>query len=541
MGELITGNSLQITSTGTGTAPYEITNIGTPLPISLPGAATVNLPYVPQTYGKNAVLGKEVNLKFDVSLYGNVEQFDDSKSKCRARIFYRGLNRNRTYISEDFANKLIASLPYAPVKGIFNQDDVDFEDHGEKNSDGRIYGIVMAEPNFAWEDHMDDDGIIRTYACADVLLYTSLYQEAKLIPGSSQSMEINPYTYKGEWRIWEADGLPYFHFTDGSLFGLQALGTAVEPCFEGAAFYSLAKDVQELISYIKNIDSNNNKKEEDKHMEKELLFRLSDNDKARKIASALNPNFNEEGGWKFEYFLMDVYADYAVAASVEEEKYVRAYYTVNADESVTVGEKVEVEITDVTKDEMLALEALKAINNNLAEVKDTYEANVKAVEDLTAEKEQINSQLAEATKSVEEKATEIETLNNSLEEIKKELEEVKAEKVSLETLNSDLNKEKEELAQFKTNIETEQKKAVLEKYSEYINPEKYAALESEVANYSVEDFEKEVCTAAVKNTPTIFSKQEQSQNLIYTGNVDEAAKGESQLEAFIDKHLGGNK
>jgi hypothetical protein len=30
-------------------------------------------------------------------------------------------------------------------------------------------------------------------------------------------------------------------------------------------------------------------------MEKELLFRLSDNDKARKIASALNPNFNEEG------------------------------------------------------------------------------------------------------------------------------------------------------------------------------------------------------------------------------------------------------
>jgi septal ring factor EnvC (AmiA/AmiB activator) len=102
----------------------------------------------------------------------------------------------------------------------------------------------------------------------------------------------------------------------------------------------------------------------------------------------------------------------------------------------------------------------------------------------------------------------IQECNEEIKEDLKELEEVKAEKVSLETLNSDLNKEKEELAQFKTNIETEQKKAVLEKYSEYINPEKYAALEGEIANYSVEDFEKEVCTAAVKNTPTIFSKQE---------------------------------
>jgi hypothetical protein len=43
----------------------------------------------------------------------------------------------------------------------------------------------MAEPNFAWEDHLDSDGVTRTYACADVILYTALYNEAKMIPGSS--------------------------------------------------------------------------------------------------------------------------------------------------------------------------------------------------------------------------------------------------------------------------------------------------------------------------------------------------------------------
>jgi len=46
----------------------------------------------------------KVPLSFEVSLYGAMEKYDDSKSKCRVRIFYKGLNRNRTYISEDFAN-----------------------------------------------------------------------------------------------------------------------------------------------------------------------------------------------------------------------------------------------------------------------------------------------------------------------------------------------------------------------------------------------------------------------------------------------------
>ena len=39
----------------------------------------------------------------------------------------------------------------------------------------------MADPNFAWEEHEDCDGVVRKYACADVLLYTALYSEAKLI------------------------------------------------------------------------------------------------------------------------------------------------------------------------------------------------------------------------------------------------------------------------------------------------------------------------------------------------------------------------
>jgi hypothetical protein len=128
---------------------------------------------------------KTVPRNLDVTLYGELEPYNEVLSKCRVRIFYRGLNRNRTYISEDFAQQLINSLPYTPIKGIFDSDEVDFKDHGKKNNEGRIYGVVMADPNFAWEEHEDCDGVVRKYACADVLLYTALYSEAKLIPGSS--------------------------------------------------------------------------------------------------------------------------------------------------------------------------------------------------------------------------------------------------------------------------------------------------------------------------------------------------------------------
>ena len=33
-------------------------------------------------------------------------------------------------------------------------------------------------PNFAWEEHLDTDGVVRTYACVDCLLFTGLYPEA---------------------------------------------------------------------------------------------------------------------------------------------------------------------------------------------------------------------------------------------------------------------------------------------------------------------------------------------------------------------------
>ena len=321
----------------------------------------------------------------DVTLYGNVETLTPTLSKCRVRIFYRGLNRNRTYISDDFAQQLIASMPYSPIKGIFNKEDIDFDDHGDNNSDGRIYGIIPENPNFAWEKHLDKDGVEREYACADVYLYTALYPEANLISGKSQSMEIHKEGLDGEWKIWNGDGQPYYEFYKGHLLGLQVLGDEVEPCFEGSAFFSLYKGAKELYDYIKN----SKEKEESKKMEKNL-FRLSDSAKCDLLFDALNATADD---YKI---VCDIYDDYAIAYDANNGKYLRAYYTKDNDANTLTVDRIEdCYIVDVTEAEMTALNAMKAMGS-FAEINTKLEEQTSQIDTFTANVASLEEQLAEA-------------------------------------------------------------------------------------------------------------------------------------------------
>ena len=140
-------------------------------------------------------------LSFPVTLYGDLSKYNEVISKGRCRIFYKYENRNGTYITDEFAEKLINSLPYTPVKGIYDEFNEDYTDHGEKRNLGRIYGIVPENPNFSWENHLDEDGVERQYACTDVYIFSALYEEAGQIVGKSQSMELYQPSIKGDWTI----------------------------------------------------------------------------------------------------------------------------------------------------------------------------------------------------------------------------------------------------------------------------------------------------------------------------------------------------
>ena len=387
---------------------------------------------------------------FNVSIYGNFTPYSETISKARCRIFYKYGNRNGTYITDEFAEKLISTIAYAPVKGIYQNDD--FSDHGEDRDEGRIYGIVPENYNFAWETHLDEDGVEREYACVDVLVYTALYKEAADIIGKPQSMEIYDKSIVGEWKM--IDGKKYYVFEDGCFLGLQVLGDTVEPCFEGAQFFSLYQSVMNEINKLGGKEMHN------------ITFKLSDNQKYDAIWDLLNTEYNEENGWVVTYMLCEIYDDYALAYNLDSGEYERVYY-IKDEDSVTINKKKKCYVIDVTEEEKVALDNLRKFNN------DTYENIDTTFNKVTQELQQANDTISEFTGK-------------------------------FETLNTELNS----LRQYKLSVDNAEKNKVIESYKEKISDETLNSFSANIDKYTVDELKKELAYSYIEANPAIFQKQE---------------------------------
>lgn len=428
---------------------------------------------------------------FSLSIYGDIADYNEVLSKGRCRIFYTGANRNRTFITQEFAEKLIKTLPYTPVKGIFDGVKDDYTDHGRERYEGRIYGIVPENPNFAWEKHLDADGVEREYACADVFLFTGLYkQEAFDIIGKSQSMELYVDSIEGEWQF--INGKKFFVFTEGRFLGLQALGEDYEPCFEGASFYTLIDSVKTLMTDLENTDIF---QKQNLGGEKHMNFKLSDNQKYNMIWTLLNNRFNEENDYIMDYSVCDVYDDYAVVFKFESNSYERAYYTKDDEtDSLTIDKMEECYIVDVNEEEKRALDVLHVMNNN------TYEKVDEVVTGLQDEVKEFNSK-------IEENNTTIATLQQERDGLETELNETKENyTTALEKIET-LNSENESLNEFKAATELKEKEAVIEKYSTLLEEDQINSFKEKLDEFTKEELDKEMAFALVQTKSTIFTNE----------------------------------
>ena len=423
--------------------------------------------------------------EFDVRVYGELEKYNEVLSKARCRIFYKYENRNGTYISDEFAEKLLSSLPYAPVKGIYQNED--YTDHGERRDLGKIYGIVPESPNIAWEDFVDDDGVTRTYACTDVLIFTAIYEEAKEIVGKSQSMELYPPSLKYHEAI--IHNKRYIVFDEGCFLGLQVLGDNVEPCFEGASFYTLQSTIEYAIKKIKEYGGTKMPK---------LNFKLSDGQKFEAIWALLNPEFNEEGNWTISYGISAVYDEYALVVNYKSGEMYRAYYKKNDEnDMVELGDMVKCYIVDVTEKEKNTLDTLRALNG------DTYEL----VSDVLTNAEDNSNKVVEFSAKIEELNETVSTLTAEKDEISGQVNEYTTQ---LETANSTINSLNEELNSLKTyklGIETQQKEAVIGEYSEHLSEEILNSYREKISDYSVEELDMRLAYELKKNNSSIFTKK----------------------------------
>ena len=449
---------------------------------------------------------------FPVTLYGNLEKYSETISKGRCRIFYKYGNRNGTYITDEFAEKLLASVPYAPVKGIYDEHDEDYTDHGEKRSEGRIYGIVPAEPNITWEEHEDEDGVKRTYACVDVLIYTGIYKEANEIIGKGQSMEIYTPSIKGDWKI--INGKKYFVFSEGVFLGLQALGDSVEPCFEGAAFFSLYEDLKKMVAQIEKYGLNLHNGGKKMHN-----YKLSDNAKFNAIWSLLNVNFTEAGGWMVEYDICEIYDEYAVVKNYNEGIFERIYYTKDdATDSVELGERARCYFVDVTEAEKNALDALHNLNNNTYEKVDEVYSNalaeveakageLSAANDaLTAKTEEFDALTETYNTEKSENETKIEELNNSIATLTTERDDALTQLNDAQVSVNSLTEEVATLSSFKAEIEKKEKQAVVAKYEKLLDAEVIEAYNAKLDEYtSLKDLDKDLAYEVFSKNPSVFT------------------------------------
>lgn len=461
--------------------------------------------------------------EFPVTIYGNLEQYNKTISKARCRIFYKGANRNGTYITDDFAEKLLSTIPYTPVKGIFDDFNDDYTDHGERRDEGRIYGIVPENPNFAWETSLDEDGVEREYACVDVYIFTALYREAKDIVGKAQSMELYDKSIQGDWKI--IDGKRFFVFEDAAFLGLQVLGEEVEPCFEGAAFFSLYKSLKDI---VQELEATFSLKDKGGKIMPTINFKLSDGQKFEALWTLLNPNFCEEGNWAVDYSICDVYDEYAVVRNYAENSFERVYYKKDdASDSLEIIQKERCFIVDVNETEKIALDALQKLNG----------ANFEKVDEIYTERDALSQEKIAQDQKIEELNISISTLTTERDTAQAAVETLNTEKEELSTNYSAaqesigaLEAQLEELNTFKKTAEHKEREAVFNKYVELLSEEAAQKFEENLDTYSVLDLEKELAYTVMTANPSVFKKD------VPNGYVPKDNTPKDSLEDILSKY-----
>lgn len=186
---------------------------------------------------------------FSVDLLGTPNKINSMFSMARARVFAKGINRNRSIIDGEVADRLAATIPGTPIIGAYNYDTQDFEGH-ETNT--IAYGFVPLDPHYSW---VEVNG--NSYLEVDVVIWDGRFEEAKsiLAEEKSLSMELNPRTIRGSFE--KINNTTYYRIEFAEFAGITVLGDEVEPCFPDAKFITAySQMVSAYALYVESIQEN---------------------------------------------------------------------------------------------------------------------------------------------------------------------------------------------------------------------------------------------------------------------------------------------
>lgn len=452
---------------------------------------------------------KKIPTTFVGEIAEGLTQVSPEISKARLRIFYKGFNRNQGYITDEFAEKLLSSLPYTPVVGIFNDLVKDFGGHNQDRNVAKIYGVVPQDPHFAWEDHLDSDGVMRTYACTDVYLFTGRYDAAKLIPGKQQSMELDTKTIRGDWQVINEYGQEGFVYTDAQFIGLSVLGDDKTPCFEGSAFYELVSQFNDFMA-AKTSNGGND-------MALEITKSVAGSDQVESeidaAASATPTESSEPSTEQTEDTTDSTPSNESAAETADETPDGDSATDDKKDEEPTDDKKDEEKPADSTSDEKPEdkkeeEKPADSESNPDEDKKEEDKPTDSACEDKKADAEAQEEEKKEEDKPADSELTpsNFENLNNKILELNQQLATYEAEANKFKDLYTALKADYDVLVAEKNKELAAQKDAKLQEYTSYISDAVKQDFESRLDSYStVDDLEKDLLFAA---KPSLFAKHD---------------------------------
>lgn len=381
----------------------------------------------------------------DVSIVAPLEPISEELAdvgRTKVRVFTKFRNRNGSYIDEATADKLIETAvdTHVPIVGFFDKEADDFTSHVPEDL-ACAYGYC--DRFEGWEKHMDADGVEREYATFGVVLHTNYFAAANRIVGNPQSMELDVNSISGDW-VQMDDGKEYFVYKTAKMKGFTVLGKNVEPCFQGAAFFSENESRFDrfslLLERVREAESKEGGKKDMEEKEVKQVENFEEEEKAEvEVAVESEVKVDEPVVEEEETPAIDFAAEYEKMKQSFEE--MKLNFTNVETELKEANEKIAAHQSEMdsaradfekTLSEMN--ERLDAANQKIAE----YEAQIKAIED--AKKKVLIDSYAGNLDSDEIEPIQANVENYSYNELEKELAVVFARK----NLNKDKGEEKKE-------------------------------------------------------------------------------------------------
>ena len=428
----------------------------------------------------------------DAPEFINVTPCNDMISECQIKVFYLGQNRNGSFITREVAIEMANSLPGVPIVAAYNEDKEDFGDHGQVVTieDGEVkfscktvpYGFVAPNAEVWFQKYVDTDpfgnSVEREYLVTTGYLWTGQYPEIQkaIDEGLPQSMELDGDSMDGRWATDNESGVDFFIINDAKITKLCALGSDVEPCFEGASVTSL-----DQYSTTPN-----------------FVFTLLE------MRKELNTLYSEKGG--FAMTKKTPAAEQAV-----EESFVKAPQSEKAPQN-SEGKKDEEEQDESEKDD----EEEKPSTDHVAPAEEDEKDSEEEEKDDEEEKPSTKSSL-ESKKYAELESKYAATL--------KELNELQVKYAAAQ-------QELGSLATFKNQIEEQQKDAEIAKFSMLSEDEK-AEVIAHKSEYSVEEIKSKLAIVYFEKNMSLHSLETSEEEKVEEAPVTTFSLDEAVDTAFV--------